>query len=73
MLGSLSQCAILKLSATNWLTEDTTMMTTQQIKWASEHDWFLGANWSTGVILVRTTKGSRQFTDFWELRSWAGY
>lgn len=58
-------------------------MTKQQIKWASEHDWYLGPAATDGGILVQdhvvnmntgeSTITAKMFTDFAALRKWAGY
>lgn len=56
------------------------MITQKQIKWASEHDWFVDANYDGIQALERLVNvdGSVKesvvvFTDFKELRDWAGY
>ena len=57
------------------------MLTTQQIKWAASHDWFVGDN-GDGTIIVRDAyvlDGNLFETDirwaegFRALRDWAGY
>lgn len=52
-------------------------MTRRQIAWAREHDWFLTLR-EDGAVLVRdyTPEGAQTFvafTDYRELRVWAGY
>lgn len=58
------------------------MFTNDQIKWATQHDWFLSANWSTGSVSVcesvcgpagHWTDKVVTFTDYAALRRWAGY
>ena len=50
-------------------------MTKQQIKWASQHDWYV----CHSDILKRVTVWEQEtmqtvcFTDFKELKTWAGY
>ena len=59
-------------------------LTEQQVKWASQHDWFIKTvrcqdaeqyEFVIGVVvrddLVATE--TQIFTDFQELRNWAGY
>jgi hypothetical protein len=57
-------------------------MTTQQIAWASKHDWFINTRpfnhlgVRVNVIYVKDdmVKGNiLSFTDFDELTEWAGY
>lgn len=49
-------------------------MTAQQIKWASEHDWYLDHDGIGGVICLDTMTGEQvTFWDFKKLRNWAGY
>tara|TARA_R110000851_G_scaffold53830_1_gene127586 strand:+ start:467 stop:634 length:168 start_codon:yes stop_codon:yes gene_type:complete len=55
-------------------------MTTQQIVWASKHDWFIEAKVLriTGQIRIHVKDGmvagnTLGFTDFEELKQWAGY
>jgi hypothetical protein len=54
-------------------------MTTQQIAWASKHDWFIESNrTSTGQIRIHVKDdmvagNTLGFTDFDELTEWAGY
>lgn len=54
-------------------------MNNKQIKWASQHDWFIKAN-SVGVlvkdfVIVDGAYEERviQMDDFQELKEWAGY
>lgn len=56
-------------------------MTKQQIHWAKQHGWFLKAR-ENGVVVVIDfvlfSDGSyrarqKEFTDYKELRAWAGY
>lgn len=50
-------------------------MTSQQIKWAASHDWFVMDN-GNGTITVRDDLGGPLLTwtgSFSELRAWAGY
>ena len=52
-------------------------MTKRQIEWARQHDWFTWVR-EDGAVLVRdyTEDGAqtfRAFTDYRELRAWAGY
>lgn len=55
-------------------------MTTEQIKWAVKHDWFI-SEIEPGVVLVRdewTSDGElhssvAHFGDYQRLREWAGY
>ena len=48
-------------------------MTYLQIKWASQHDWFLTARGNK--VLVRGDNGepNKWFSDYTALRTWAGY
>lgn len=56
------------------------MLTERQIAWASQHDWFIDAD-VTGVmvneILVHENgtvlESVKSFSDFQQLRTWAGY
>lgn len=52
-------------------------MNKQQIKWASEHDWFICAydGYERGVVVRDDFEPEKQkvFTDFRKLRVWAGY
>lgn len=57
-------------------------MTSKQITWAAQHDWFCGANDDTGTVWVREitrqpdgtiTESIVRFDDFQALREWAGY
>ena len=52
------------------------MLTNYQIKWASDHDWFLLAK--HGSVFVRNDleghfDGYLVFNDIEKLRAWAGY
>jgi len=56
------------------------MITLQQVYWAMEHDWFYysGTNSLSGEITIHVYDdmiqgASLDFTDFNELRIWAGY
>lgn len=56
------------------------MITLQQVYWAMEHDWYYytGTRQCDGVNVVYVyddfVKGSTlSFTDYDELRAWAGY
>jgi len=49
----------------------------QQLKWASQHDWFVKESFE-GYVVVRDYDSAgnlelKTFKDFQELRSWAGY
>ncbi len=48
-------------------------MTESEIKWASQHDWFISA--SNGVVVAMDSGIGKTefFTDFKELKNWAGY
>uniref|UniRef100_A0AAU6W024 Uncharacterized protein n=1 Tax=Pseudomonas phage Ulitu01 TaxID=3138550 RepID=A0AAU6W024_9CAUD len=54
-------------------------MTAQQIKWAAAHDWYLGHGTNADnqlFVKVRheyLTGESQFFTNYQELREWAGY
>lgn len=48
-------------------------MTQQQIKWASQHDWFINANYNTVTVIDTQTGEIESFTDFKTLYNWAGY
>lgn len=59
-------------------------MTASQIRWASQHDWFIAADGDphTGLIAVVRDdwhdgavwhEASARFDSFQELRAWAGY
>lgn len=57
-------------------------MTAPQINWASQHDWFLSSSTVTGEVEVldvivaddnTTRERVLRFTDFQELKEWAGY
>ena len=60
-------------------------MNGQQIEWAKRHDWFLESDWvnpETRCVVVidryqtvsgTTASRSRVFTDYSDLREWAGY
>ena len=60
-------------------------MTVSQVRWASQHDWFLSSKaTSTGFkvtvedFVYRVTTGQYEsaktiFTDINELKAWAGY
>ena len=47
--------------------------TESQVKWASQHDWFLGGD--SNYIVCRGEYGDQRvsFTNFKQLRDWAGY
>ena len=51
-------------------------MNEQQIKWASQHDWFIDARDSVVLVAERyagePTKYIK-FSDFKALKEWAGY
>ena len=58
-----------------------TMMTQEQIKWASRHDWYL-QSLGDAVLVVEVERlsvdslvslASIKFTSYKELRQWAGY
>jgi hypothetical protein len=55
------------------------VMTYNQVSWAEEHDWFIiafeeGDNlWSVMVKDEEQEDGRRLFSDFAELKAWAGY
>lgn len=50
-------------------------MTKAQIRWASEHDWFQLA--AENGVFVKDYDGDKEisvfFSDFAELKAWAGY
>lgn len=51
-------------------------MNEDQMKWAAKHDWFLGAlecgdGWEVGV--QGEGESYLVFTEYRELRTWAGY
>ena len=49
-------------------------MTNNQIKWASQHDWYIGT--ANGSVTVRGDTGEADtltFSDFGSLHHWAGY
>jgi hypothetical protein len=52
-------------------------MTEQQIKWASEHDWFVSCDGGTIIVADRYSDGTEiimpWLLSFRELREWAGY
>jgi hypothetical protein len=50
------------------------MLTKDQIRWASEHDWFAADN-GDGTINVKWDDGTiaRWNSTFRDLRFWAGY
>lgn len=52
-------------------------MTESQLKWASQHDWYVGHGTNVEnelFIRVRIDYVTTQdFTDFQALRAWAGY
>lgn len=55
-------------------------MTKQQVKWASQHDWYIGDVEHDGyrAVLVRDYHPSGEyfvntFSDFNKLKKWAGY
>jgi len=56
------------------------MMTKQQIKWASQHDWFIGEieHGEYKAVIVRDYHPSGKeffptYSDFDKLQKWAGY
>ena len=50
-------------------------MTKSQIKWASEHDWFIKDNFDGSILVRGEYEGDDNFniSDFNELRDYAGY
>lgn len=54
-------------------------LNTQQMVWAKQHDWFVEAfvnSYNLYTVVVRPSfEGDKQtvFTDYKELRAWAGY
>ena len=57
-------------------------MTTNQIKWASTHDWYIDKSADNGAVLVKEVLVKdindykvdlKWFDNFEELRAWAGY
>lgn len=55
-------------------------MTSQQMQWAMQHDWYVYASTvaMTGEIVITVRDGllngrTLKFTDFDKLRTWAGY
>lgn len=50
-------------------------MTRLQIKWASQHDWFVFADYDNGTVCVLNENGTRFVwtQSFAALRTWAGY
>lgn len=59
-------------------------LTEQQVKWASQHDWFVREqvwNEQLSVVVEATLHNAelgyyteqQEFADFQELRDWAGY
>jgi len=50
-----------------------TTMTNTQIKWASQHDWFIEANHDTITVMDSGLGVVETFTNFKELTIWAGY
>lgn len=53
-------------------------MTKQQADWAEQHDWSRGTIWQSGVeyiAVVFDSELNRQtaFTNYRDLRAWAGY
>ena len=47
-----------------------------QIKWASQHDWYLTTRGNKVLVRDYTSEGvkaSRWFSDYNKLRIWAGY
>ena len=63
--------------------EEVNTMTLEQVKWASEHDWFITYTTNNGIYGViakddysidgKLHSKDVDFTDFKELRIWAGY
>lgn len=53
------------------------MLTTSQIKWAAQHDWFITEHYIVpGTIVVRddeVKEGFLKFNGFKKLKEWAGY
>lgn len=55
-------------------------MNEQQMKWASQHDWYIGHGVNVDNVLFVRVRGdigdvawTRDFTDYQALRAWAGY
>lgn len=53
-------------------------MTLAQVRWAEQHDWFhsyqrRGAGYQVLVCEAGSAPRSEPFTDYQELRAWAGY
>ena len=53
-------------------------MTKQQVRWARDHDWYLGTMSRDGQIIIFVKHDyipfiELEFTDFNELKIWAGY
>ena len=52
-------------------------MTYEQVAWASLHDWFSGSVWVSGdcykVIAIDDDGTLKTFTEYENLREWAGY
>jgi hypothetical protein len=54
-------------------------MNVRQMKWAEQHDWFIRSRrtpYGTYIVLCRASHAgeeNQEFTDFQELRAWAGY
>lgn len=59
-------------------TNTTTRLTLAQAKWAEQHDWFVsyqrrGAGYQVQVCDPGAGHSVETFSDFQELRAWAGY
>jgi hypothetical protein len=54
-------------------------LTTAEIRWAKQHDWYIGATsvshglWRVQVRHDTDIDSTQEFTDYQELRNWAGY
>lgn len=48
-------------------------MTKQQKKWAAQHDWFRHETETGCMCWQEETRSTREFTNFREMREWAGY
>jgi hypothetical protein len=54
-------------------------LTRSQALWAEEHDWCISTKgntsgaWTVSVSDPELPQGSRIFTDFQDLKAWAGY
>ena len=53
----------------------STGMTSNQIKWAKQHDWFEGVTEHCYIVVrgEEWEEDTRTFTSFQALRHWAGY